>query len=391
MTVLFDLLYAQPLDGSKFHGGGEYIKRVFQELCNNSSDKIHIVAFYDYDAFIDEWIKELILNKRIDTVDVKNISELASICGKYKVDVFYTGMPYHYRKEMFPNQVYKIGTFHGMRAVECPHDHYEYMYIPSAKGRLKEHIRNLLKYSSMGYEMNRKDGLKNYEACLECFDKIITGSEHSRYALLNYFSNEKVSDVEVIYAPLKNASRNANVSFQGESTNLLILGGNRWIKNSYRAIIAIDDLYSRGKLEGFTTTVLGDINNIIKKKLRNPERFIAKGYVEERELEELYRSSILIYPTLNEGFGYPPLEAMYYGSTCVISSVCSLQEVGGDAVYYVNPTDVGEIQNRILHAILSPIPREKVLEQYLIVAERQEKDLKKLCDIILEGGFYDDF
>lgn len=382
MTVLFDLFYAQPLDGSKFHGGGEYMKRVFQELCDEYSDKIRIIAFYNYDAFIDDWIKELILDKGIETVDLKSLSELALICEKYDVDTFYTGMPYHYRKEMFPEQICKIGTFHGMRAVECPHDQYEYMYISSAKGRLREHVRNLLKYTRIGYKKNMLEGLKNYETCLECFDKIITDSEHSKYALLNYFPKEKVSDVEVIYAPLKKSNRNTEVTCERQSNNLLILGGNRWIKNSYRSIAAIDDLYSRGKLEGITTTVLGGINDFIKKKLQNPNRFIAKGYVEDAELEDLYRNSILIYPTLNEGFGYPPLEAMYYGTTCVISSVCSLQEVSGDAVYYVNPTDIGEIQNRILHAIAEPIPREKVLAQYHNVVRRQELDLQKLCYII---------
>lgn len=386
MTVLFDLFYAQPLDGSKFHGGGEYMKRVFQELCNNYSKQIHIIAFYNYSAFLDDWLKDLITEKAIETIDVSNLSQISSVCKEKNVDVFYTGMPYQYHAGMIPENVYKICTFHGMRAVECPHDQYEYLYLSSVKNRAKEHVRNLLKYSRIGYEKNRRDGLKNYKECIGCFDKIVTDSEHSKYTILNYFSEQIVNGIDVIYAPLKNANRSVSEKINETVNNLLILGGNRWIKNSYRAVSAIDDLYSRGKLAGYTTTVLGGINDNIMSRLKNPNKFIAKGYVEANELEELYRTSILVYPTLNEGFGYPPLEAMYYGSTCIISAVCSLQEIGGDAVYYVNPTDIGEIQNRILHAIDSPIPKEKVLSQYQKVANRQGKDLKRLCEMIIGSG-----
>lgn len=202
-NVLFDLFFAQPLDGSKFHGGGEYIKRIFQALATNYLASARIIVFYNFDVFIDDWIKELICDKGITAVDVKNLTELRGVFDKFPIDVFYTGMPYHYRKEMFPSRVYKIGTFHGMRAVECPHDQYEYKYVSSAKGRAKEHIRNLLKYSTIGYDKNRYDGLKNYQVCLECFDKIITDSEHSKYTLMNYFSADLIKDIEVIYASAK--------------------------------------------------------------------------------------------------------------------------------------------------------------------------------------------
>ena len=38
MKLLFDLLNSQPAEGSKFHGGGEYIKTVFKKLAENSDD-----------------------------------------------------------------------------------------------------------------------------------------------------------------------------------------------------------------------------------------------------------------------------------------------------------------------------------------------------------------
>ena len=382
-TLLFDLFFAQPLDGSKFHGGGEYIKRVFRELVKTRAQNIRIIVYYNFDVFLDDWIKDIITDYSIDAVDIRSLTEFGEIFDKYHVDIFFTGMPYHYRSEMFPPSVYKIGTLHGMRAVECPHDFYEYKYIDPLKFRLKEKLRNFLKESSrLGYKKNICDGIKNYAECLDCFDKVITDSEHSKYSILNYFSSIAAEDILVLYAPLKERNVRKVNDLHDKKNNLLLLGGNRWIKNAYRGIIAIDDLYSRGHLQNIDTTILGGISKQIKKDIGNPERFHELGYVEDVELEALYNSSILVYPTLNEGFGYPPLEAMYYGSTCIVSAVCSLTEICGDAVYYVNPTDIGEIQNRILQAIAKPIPQDKVISQYKTIRNRQEEDLQKLCNII---------
>ena len=53
--VLFDLLSAQPIGTSKYHGGGEYIKRVFKCLVDEFSENLEITVFYDKDKFLDEW------------------------------------------------------------------------------------------------------------------------------------------------------------------------------------------------------------------------------------------------------------------------------------------------------------------------------------------------
>lgn len=116
--------------------------------------------------------------------------------------------------------------------------------------------------------------------------------------------------------------------------------------------MAIDDLYSKGLIDGIKTHILGNLPESIKRKIKNVDKFVFYGYVDSDELEYQYsHCSIFLYPTLNEGFGLPPFEAMKYGKTCVISAVCSLPEVYGDAVYYCNPYDQMEISNRIMLAV----------------------------------------
>jgi len=77
------------------------------------------------------------------------------------------------------------------------------------------------------------------------------------------------------------------------------------------------------------------------------------GYVSNEELAELYRrAACFVYPSLYEGFGLPPLEAMACGCPVVTSNVTSLPEVCGDAAYYVDPYDVENIADG-MHKVLS--------------------------------------
>jgi glycosyltransferase involved in cell wall biosynthesis len=79
---------------------------------------------------------------------------------------------------------------------------------------------------------------------------------------------------------------------------------------------------------------------------RSPARARVRWIVDapERELPRLYaRADCLLFASLNEGFGLPPLEAMACGAPVVTSCVTSLPEVCGDAAFLVEPTDVERI------------------------------------------------
>lgn len=70
--------------------------------------------------------------------------------------------------------------------------------------------------------------------------------------------------------------------------------------------------------------------------------------IAEKEMPLLYSAAtVLLYPSLYEGFGLPILEAMSCGIPVITSGVSSMPEVGGDAVLYVNPEDEAEIEKKI--------------------------------------------
>jgi glycosyltransferase involved in cell wall biosynthesis len=76
------------------------------------------------------------------------------------------------------------------------------------------------------------------------------------------------------------------------------------------------------------------------------------GFVKQKDLPALYRNcEMYVLPSLYEGFGMMPLEAMASGAPVAISKNSSLPEVGGDAVLYFNPHDTDEMA-RVMGKIL---------------------------------------
>jgi glycosyltransferase involved in cell wall biosynthesis len=68
------------------------------------------------------------------------------------------------------------------------------------------------------------------------------------------------------------------------------------------------------------------------------------GYVSDSELEDLYqRASLLAFPSLDEGFGMPILDAMARSVPVLTSNISAMPEVAGDAALLVDPTDVNAI------------------------------------------------
>jgi glycosyltransferase involved in cell wall biosynthesis len=101
---------------------------------------------------------------------------------------------------------------------------------------------------------------------------------------------------------------------------------------------------------------------VIRSGVQNDVRFL--GFVPIEVLRIFYdEAKIFVFPSLYEGFGLPPLEAMVHGTPVVTSNVSSLPEVVGNAAVLVNPENVFEIM-RALHCVLMDQPlRERMKER----------------------------
>ena len=124
---------------------------------------------------------------------------------------------------------------------------------------------------------------------------------------------------------------------------------------------------------------------VIRSGVQHDVRFL--GFVPIEVLRTFYDAAkIFIFPSLYEGFGLPPLEAMAHGTPVVTSNVSSLPEVVGNAAVLVHPENVFEIM-RALHRVLLDQPlREKMKERSYRQAAKfsWEKSVRRIRDAYRE-------
>jgi glycosyltransferase involved in cell wall biosynthesis len=116
-----------------------------------------------------------------------------------------------------------------------------------------------------------------------------------------------------------------------------------------KLIIIGDDLSSHPRLR--RTVVSGGVQNDV--------RFL--GFVPIEVLRIFYDvAKVFVFPSLYEGFGLPPLEAMAHGTPVVTSNTSSLPEVVGSAALTVNPENVFEIRNALHQALVDSELRDRM-------------------------------
>ena len=85
-------------------------------------------------------------------------------------------------------------------------------------------------------------------------------------------------------------------------------------------------------------------------------------YVSYEDLRYLYTgANFFVFPSLYEGFGLPPLEAMACGCPVVVSNIPPLREICGDAALYCDPYDVRDISNKMSILLSNKNLAEKIL------------------------------
>jgi glycosyltransferase involved in cell wall biosynthesis len=100
---------------------------------------------------------------------------------------------------------------------------------------------------------------------------------------------------------------------------------------------------------------------------------VALGYVPDRELVHLYNlARVLAYPSISEGFGFPPLEAMACGTPVVAGRAGALPEVSGNAALLVDPASPAELADALCRAIEDHALRRDLRDRgHLLVRDYQ--------------------
>jgi glycosyltransferase involved in cell wall biosynthesis len=383
-----DLIPTQPIDIHKYRGGGEYAKTLFYEIANNAKGE-NIVCIFDPKKVLLPDIKQICEVNNFRLVKLDNYSNIEKVLLENGVTKFYSALPDI--NKFANNKISCMYTIHGLRVLEMPTDKYEYLFT----NKLKDYARYVFKQLfTRKYIEIQKAKIKNFMIG-SGNNTIIVPSKHTKYSILENYPEIKSQDIKVLYSPRNEVKPNLKVDIKSEfnvtsKKYILLILGSRWIKNNYRAVKALDEIYSQNPNIELQTLVLGvDEKRNVYKGLKNKNKFVFKGYVDADILERLYKEAYLfVFPTLNEGFGYPPLEAMKYGTPVIASAISSVSEVCGDAVLYFNPYSINEIKCRVLQIINDEETRVELKEKgnarFEEINRKQKSMLDQLVNSILD-------
>lgn len=198
---------------------------------------------------------------------------------------------------------------------------------------------------------------------------VITNSNNSCNDLLQ-FCKLDASKVRLVYwAVDKNFLEENKQTPAPVSTPYILYVGSLEPRKNIKTLVqafeklrfAHPDLKVKLILIGGESPLFADIGLTIKDF---KEDIVLKGFVDDESLRAYYQhASLLAYPSLYEGFGLPPLEAMAHGLPVVTSQTSSLPEVVGEAAIMIDPLNTQQLADEMARVLLDPALQQELRQK----------------------------
>lgn len=279
---------------------------------------------------------------------------------------------------------------------------FNFIVPPRVKGKVITVIYDMtyLRFPGTMNESNLRRIRKDISYSVARSDKIVTISEFSKSEIheLLHVPEEKI---EVVYSAPSVTSKAADFQMVQERLNirkpyLLYVGTIEPRKNLIRLIQSFDWLKKEKQIPhqlilagggGWKTEEIHQAAEAVQ--FAGEIRFT--GYLSSEEKNVLYQNAdAMAFPSLYEGFGMPPLEAMLFGCPVICSDTASLPEIVGEAAELVDPLDVQAIADGIWHVLSDRSYRSSLIKTGMQQALRfsWDRSAEKMIQIYKEtlGG-----
>jgi glycosyltransferase involved in cell wall biosynthesis len=228
-------------------------------------------------------------------------------------------------------------------------------------------------------------------------DRVLADSKSTRDDLVAHFDTppEKVTvlypGVDTRFHPQKEPGERERLmnKYGIRPPYILSVGTLQPRKNYVRLIKAFAKLrFADSQSAGLQLAIAGGrgwlYEDIFAEAEKHGDRVRVLGFVDDADLPALLRNAALFaFPSLYEGFGIPPLEALACGTPVVCSEASSLPEVAGDAALMVNPLDVDGLTQTMARVLADANLRREMIEKGLAQATRftWQEAARQLLDV----------
>jgi glycosyltransferase involved in cell wall biosynthesis len=216
---------------------------------------------------------------------------------------------------------------------------------------------------------------------------IATVSDFTKQDIIkNYKTPEE--KINIVYSAAKEIFIPADENVKEETKNKYTQGKEYFIyigaihpRKNLLNILKAFSVFKKRQQSNFKLIIAGRLawknDKLIEslKTYKYREDVIMPGYVEETELVNLLASAYcLVYPSLYEGFGVPPLEAMQSNVPVITSQNSSMQEICGDAALYADPHNHTDIADKMMQIYKDETLRKQLIEKGFDTAKKYSWD-----------------
>lgn len=373
MRIGIDALYIRP---GKVGGTESYLRNLLKglEFIDDRNEYYIFLTESNYQTF--SFTKEnfrkincpITGDKKLSRVFYVNIA-LPKLINNLKLDIMF-----------FPTYIRPIYKFKKTITVSNVHD-IQYKHFPEYFSFLQKVSFNIFYPVSLSLSQHVICISEFVKDDIEFNFKKINKDKFSK--IYNPIDFDKFDCISTDFTPVSNA-------FKITSSEYILSVASLLPHKNVETLIRAFGLYKYGNanniklvLVGIKSKTTSKLGNLID-ELDLVNDVIITGFINDEMLSSLYKNARLFVSTsLFEGFGMPPIEAMYKKLPTISTRCASLQEVTKNlAFYYDNPTDSQELSNLIKRVL--PLPLDNPRLDYISKVIKDSYELNTICQQYIE-------